>query len=550
MITNDYANRLIEFYNKMDVSIIAVDAQKGVLLYANQRVYSDMKLSKEDVLGQPYQKVFWKEFHPVYERLAQACEDEETHTDIFNWTSRKIWEQISARQVDWEPGQPAIFLTITNITDVSRSLYEFKQMAYHDPLLHLPNRLSLKQDINAIQSFDGVGIIRFDVQHLSSINDLYGWEAGDIILQQIRDWLFETNSTASKLYRIFEVGFCLLVQETNLEELENRATQIRNRFYQPWSLTVKGCEGLGYLTTSMGIIWGEDIVCEAQSLLFHMLGEQLPDTTSHIKCDIEYFEKLNSGMKMRQELIRCVRRGMEGFSVYYQPIVEITTGRWAGVEALCRWSTPNLGAISPTVFIKEAEQMGLVETIDDWVIKTAITDCWNIGLHEKNFQLDINLSPSRNLDAEFIQTLISYTSAIGYPREKLSIEITESTRIDFNEETLSNLNKLNKSKILLALDDFGTGYSSFENLLRISASVLKTDRMMIQDINTDTNKQFLMKMLVQLARYANMYFIVEGVETAEQKKLLHELGIKHIQGYFYSKPFPVKVLRENKHRFD
>lgn len=109
MIFHDSANKLIELYNAMDVSILVVDAQAGRLLYVNQRVYSDMNLSEEDVLGKPYQMV-WKEFHPVYKRPAQACENGETHIDIFNWSRRKIWEQVSARQVEWRLGQLAIFL--------------------------------------------------------------------------------------------------------------------------------------------------------------------------------------------------------------------------------------------------------------------------------------------------------------------------------------------------------------------------------------------------------------------------------------------------------
>lgn len=105
----------------------------------------------------------------MYERLVQACENGKTHTDIFNWSSRKIWEQVYARQVEWRLGQLAVFLTSTNITDVCRSLYELKHIAYHDSLLHFSNSLSVKQDIGTIQSFDGVGVIRFDILHLSSI---------------------------------------------------------------------------------------------------------------------------------------------------------------------------------------------------------------------------------------------------------------------------------------------------------------------------------------------------------------------------------------------
>lgn len=546
---DDCNGKLARFYDEMDVAILIIDAQTGKVLHANRRVFLDLGLSEEQVLGRPYQKVFWKEFHPVYENLARACEDGETHTDIFDWTSHKIWEQISARRIEWNAGQMAIFMTVTNITEVTQSLYEYRRMAYNDPLLHLPNRLSLKKDIDSIPLFEGVGVVRFDICHLSSINDMYGWEAGDILLRRVRDWLFDISTTGTKVYRIFEVGFGLLIQDTTPEELDSRAAQIKNRFQQPWPLTINDEEVPAYLGANVATIWGDDITHEIQNLLFHTLGDPVSDSTGPIRYNMNSLEPLKDQKQLRQQLISCIRRDMEGFSVYYQPIADVETGRWVGVEALCRWNAPGVGMVSPAVFIKEAEQMGLIETIDNWVCKTALKECRDIGLQKEEFHLDLNVSPSRKLDHSVVHRLFSFIKEIGFPEEKVTIEITESTELEFDDEICGIIRTLKEHGVSLALDDFGTGYSSFANLLNVSANVIKTDRSMVEDITSDSNKQFLMRMLVSLAEYGKMGFIVEGVETEEQKELLWSLGVKRIQGYYYSKPLPLDMLRKNVYRF-
>lgn len=544
-------NRLVALYDEMDVSIMVLDAQTGQLVYMNQRVCKDMGLLKEQMLGMHYRRVFWEEFHQVYEILASSCKDGNIHTDVFHWTSRMIWEQISARHIEWAHGQTAVLLIITNITDVSRSMYEYKQMAYYDHLLNIPNKHSLKQDIHTIQSFDDVGAIRFDICRLSGINDLYGWEVGDLLLLRIRDWLLKTGSSSTKTYRIYESGFCLILKEANQADMERHTKIILDRFKKPWLLSIHDNKKTPvYCDIKMGVIFGSDLAGETQDFLFHTLGKHISGNGGYILYDKKHNRSLKAQMRLRQDLIRCVRQNMKGFSVCYHPVVDSKTWRWAGVEALCRWENPGDGIISPTIFIKEAEQLGLIATLDNWVYKTAMKCCRDTGLDQKDFFLNINFSPIRPIDDQSIHELVTLSDEVGYPTSKLGLEITESAKIEFSSETINALNVLKKNKVILALDDFGTGYSSFENMLRLPVNILKVDRSMVENIEHDANKQHLMKSVIKFAHFANMVLIAEGVETDKQKELLQNYGVDYMQGFLFSTPLSVGLLQKQKHRFD
>lgn len=534
----------------MDIAIMVLDAKAGLFLYVNQHVYDDLRLTEEQVLGKHYHEVFWEDFIQLYEALSAACADGKIHTDIHHWVNRSMWEQISASKILWEPGQQAILLTITNISEVSRSLIEYKQLAYYDTELGLPNRASLEQDVSGINDLGKVGAVRFDILQLTTISDLYGWRAQELLLGQIRDWVLGTIASTAQLYRINENGFCILRRQTTQAELEKRSRQITQRFSQPWFLNLNGEEFQVLCDINVGIIFGQSITSDLNNLLFHTLYKRTRDGECYVLYDQRYDEELRFRLQLRQDLMKCAREGMKGFSVRYQPIVEAKTGRWVGVEALSRFEHPVGGAISPSVFIEEAEQIGLIEKLDDWVYQTAMEQCRDIGLHEKDFHLSVNYSPVQKLDHKFTSRLFHLTDTAHYPKSKLGLEVTESAKMKFDDATLSSLRNLQAGKVILALDDFGMGYSSFENLLRLSANMIKTDRSIIEDIETDANKQYLMQLVVHLADFANMKLIAEGVETKGQLELLQSYGVEFIQGFLFSKPLTADELRVHRSNFE
>ncbi|MDL2238407.1 EAL domain-containing protein, partial [Christensenellaceae bacterium OttesenSCG-928-K19] len=220
------------------------------------------------------------------------------------------------------------------------------------------------------------------------------------------------------------------------------------------------------------------------------------------------------------------------------------TKQWVAVEALCRWTAPNGEKISPCEFIRMAEQLGLIRRLEAWVRKTALTQCVSLGLDKKKFMLNINFSSTQRINDELVTELLQTLAETGFPASKLTLEITESTKMVFDEESVRGLQRLASEGITLSLDDFGTGYSTFENLFQLSVALLKTEKLILDGIEQDNDRQYVMHTLADLAGHLNMQLIVEGVETHAQFELLGNYNINYAQGYLFSRPLSFEQIKE------
>jgi EAL domain-containing protein (putative c-di-GMP-specific phosphodiesterase class I) len=242
---------------------------------------------------------------------------------------------------------------------------------------------------------------------------------------------------------------------------------------------------------------------------------------------------------------------MEGFEVFYQPIVDPRSEMWVGLEALCRWNSPEFGRIPPLVFINIAEQIGVINKLGYWVLDTAIATCAGLGLNRKeSFFVDVNLSPSQMSDETLINKVLVSLQNHDFPSQCLSLEVTESQDLEESGHMHTTIERLMSLDIKVALDDFGTGYSNFNNLRNLPVRILKTEKHFIDNIATDDYQKFLTKVLVDLAHEAKMSLISEGVETVEQMKELLKTNADFFQGYLFAKPLSAKELAENMHKFN
>jgi EAL domain-containing protein (putative c-di-GMP-specific phosphodiesterase class I) len=238
------------------------------------------------------------------------------------------------------------------------------------------------------------------------------------------------------------------------------------------------------------------------------------------------------------------------FFLHYQPKVSLEDECICGVEALLRWS-PNGESITPTEFIPIAEEIGLIESIGEWVIEQA---CALLEHWEKNLQLPMNFTLSVNLSVKQIENdriydhLVSQLKLRAIKPQRLELEITESILMDQTEEQLTRLCKIHDLGVRISLDDFGTGYSSMSYLTRLPITVLKIDRSFIAEIDTFQGLA-IVKAIIALAKALNLDVIAEGVENEEQLALLKTLSCEQVQGFYFSKPIPQqafeKILNNN-----
>lgn len=253
--------------------------------------------------------------------------------------------------------------------------------------------------------------------------------------------------------------------------------------------------------------------------------------------------------KIKDALINCMRNDMNGFAIHYHPILSAESQRWQAVEALCRWTMPDGTSIPPIEFIRFAEQMNLIGQLDSWVRRTAIRQCVDLGLTAMEFTLNINFSPTQRIDDSFIDYLTGIMREASFPAHKLNLEITETAKVSFDEDNLRGLRRLTETGIILSIDDFGTGYSSFSLLLEISATMLKTEKHLLDGIEDDRHRQYLLNMLANLAHDHGMELIAEGIESYRQLDLLKRLNVDYVQGYLFSKPLSYDQLKAEVWRF-
>lgn len=543
------SKRLVRLCDDLSVAIIVVCRTTGRLLFVNQKVYVDLDKDESYFKDKKYTDVFWPEFQRFYEDILAKCSDSKEHTMVYYWAEKEMWEQISSRCISWESYEDAILLNITNITSVIQAQAKRDLNAYFENVTGLPNGKKLEEDINEINSFEETSIIYVQLANIEDINDFYGWDAGDDLLLMIRDWLLKTKRAKTQYYK-GEKGFIILGRSLPREAAIGRMHEINNRFSEPWMLTVDGTEFAVYCRVNIGAVFGKYAKGGMRSLLLRTMHVPIHGNLPFRIYDEEADKNVKNAHEFRNVITKAVLNDMEGFSVDYQPIVEAKTGRWLGLEALCRWSTPDGESVPPLIFIPVIEQLGLIGDLDQWVRHKAMQQCRELGLDEKQAFLDVNFSPVQDLDVEFVETLFRTTQELDFPVQQLILEVTESERMRFDEVNLKGLEALRRTGVVLSIDDFGSGYSSIENLIKIAAATLKTDKMIIDNLENDTYRQHLIRTLIDLAHHLDMLIIVEGVETEEQRRLLESYGVDYMQGYLFSRPLKFEQLAKESHRFD
>ena len=257
-----------------------------------------------------------------------------------------------------------------------------------------------------------------------------------------------------------------------------------------------------------------------------------------------FFEPvMQAQVRARRQLETDLRQAIadRGFELCYQPCVSLKDGTITGCETLVRWRHPERGLISPAEFIPIAEETGLINHLGEWVLATACMEAANWPDHVR---LAVNVSPVQFKSETLALKVITALAASGLPAARLELEITEAVLIHDDDTALAILHQLREIGVRIALDDFGTGYSSLSYLKRFPFDKIKIDRCFIADITEPDGSADIVRAVVGIATERNMTTTAEGVETAEQKRILHELGCSELQGYLFSPPKTAGAIAE------
>jgi diguanylate cyclase (GGDEF)-like protein len=422
-------------------------------------------------------------------------------------------------------------------------------LASHDSLTGLPNREMfnelLRHAIEAAGRYRRQCAVLFiDLDRFKIINDSLGHDAGDLLLVEIANRLRHTLRSSDVVARLGGDEFVVILEEAaETDDIERIARNLLFVLSQPLQLSGHECN----ITASIGIATypsdGNDVqtLTKNADMAMYLAKEDGKNGfrffTREIKA--QSIERLTMETALRRALER------NQFALHYQPKVDMMTGQITGVEALLRWTHPELGMLPPMQFIPLAEETGLIVPIGRWVLKEACAQ--NMAWQRRGLRpvsMAVNLSPRQFADANLLQDIDEALAASGMSPVLLQLEVTESMVMRNVSRAVKLLDAIQSRGIRLAIDDFGTGYSSMSLMKQFPIDTIKIDRSFVRDLPDDSEDKAIAQAIISMGKALGMTVIAEGVETAAQEAFLRDHACDEMQGYLFSRPLPPQQLAD------
>jgi diguanylate cyclase (GGDEF)-like protein/PAS domain S-box-containing protein len=532
--------------------VIAWHDVQGHFLYVTPAVQVTFGYTPEEIIGKKVSDYTHPDDVPLLRddllpKLLRGEAVEGSHYRIQHKDSRFLWVETFAQPLFDKSGK------VTGYVSSSRDITERKRLQeqmlegalLYDSLTNLPNRaLFMDRLKHASQRRDHEFAVLFlDLDRFKVINDSLGHNAGDKLLVGIAERLQNCVRPQDTVARLGGDEFAILLEDTSDTLSHAIAERIQLTLKKPFSLAGRDVQS----TVSIGITLGKDMA-DPEELLRNadvaMYHAKNTGRARYAMFDTSMHEKVVEAMQLEVELRNALEQNE--FRVYYQPIVELTTGQISGVEALVRWYHPTKGIIAPNHFIPIAEDMGIITQLDNWVLREATQQVktWQVALG-RALTVSVNLSTKNFRLSDLATTILDTLKETQLSPCSLKLEITESVLMDNLEAGLSQLQQLRDEGVHLQIDDFGTGYSSLSYLHQLPLDSLKIDRSFIwqlgsRDKGRDGNA--IVQTILSLARSLELSVVAEGVETETQLEALNKLGCDYGQGFLFAKPLPATEL--------
>ena len=448
-----------------------------------------------------------------------------------------------------EPAVAGIVLTFHDITD--RKSYEarLEDQAFHDPLTGLANRAHFHDHLQKALTAPAeqgrpVAVIFLDLDDFKVVNDSLGHDAGDCILTTVARRMKAVLRPADIGARLGGDEFTVLLQsDVSADAARRIALRLLDAIREP--IVIGGREVV--VGSSFGIALGtsgqdsaDDLLRHADVAMYHAKangknGCALFDE----KLEVIAIKRLEAETELRRALAK------DELDVFFQPIVSLSDGRLRGAEALMRWHHPERGLVGPAEFIDVAESTGLIVEAGQRVFEKAFEWLrhWRLT-HGVDLPLHLNLSPRQLASSAFTDMLMTASQRFGVVANTIALEITENTLITNREPAIAMVERLHEHGFRLAIDDFGTGYSSLSYIKKLPVDVLKIDRSFTHSVATDPRDEAIVRNIVSLTEALGISLVVEGVETEEQRDLLHSMGCVSAQGFLFAPALPGEAFEK------
>ncbi len=444
-----------------------------------------------------------------------------------------------------------IVLVFRDISDRREAEKQLLHMAQFDALTGLANRNLLSKTLvqtllAAEASGHQLALLFLDIDRFKAVNDSFGHDQGDRLLQMIADRLRDCVRDTDFVARIGGDEFTILLEAGDARQA---SAIVAGKVIAAMSQAFHLGEHEVHAGASIGIVLYPERRTDAYDLL-RCADMAMYRAKEMGRNNFQYFcAQIESEISETVKLEARLRRAMEQHELFlvYQPQYDLRHDKICGFEALLRWSPRDMEAVSPLRFIPLAEDTGMIVEIGDWVLREACRQMlrWQTqGLCAMTQTISVNLSVRQLKEPDFVERLAHILAQEGLPATCLELEITESMLVEDPDAAVRILRQIRDIGVRLSIDDFGTGYSSMAYLSQLPVQVLKIDRAFIADLESNDKDAAITRGLIALAHSLSLRVIAEGVETQGVFEFLHAQGCDVLQGYWFSRPLPAEAMLE------
>ncbi len=529
-------------------SIVMTDLKVNIV-YANAAFLRQTGYTMEEVLGKnPRFLQSGKTPRQTYDALWQHLKRGEVwkgqlinrRKDGTDYTESAL---ISPVLDDNGQGCVSSYLAIKeDITEQQQTEARLQQLAHFDQLTGLPNRTLLQDHFQFALSLaergnEPMAVMFMDLDDFKTINDTLGHPVGDLLLMEIARRLKASVRDIDTVAHVGGDEFVFILPGTDAPGAAYLAQKLLSVVAAPCHISPHELS----VTTSIGIV-----VYPQDGTDMETLSKNADAAMYRVKQDSHnnfrfFAQSMHASLARNLLLGSALRHALtrNQMSLHYQPQIGLQDGSIVGAEALLRWHHPELGVVPPSEFIPVAEANGMIITMGEWVLRTAVTQMkvWlDQGL--PSMTIAVNLSAVQFRDAGLVEMVATALRETGFPASRLELELTEAVAMDDPQSAVEVMAQLHGRGIRMAIDDFGTGYSSLSYLKRFKVYKLKIDQSFVHDLHKDADDRAIVTAIINMASSLGMKTIAEGVETAAQLAFLREQGCDEVQGYYFSKPLP------------
>lgn len=554
------ANQLAEAVFEHNLTSLIISDVDNKILYVNPDFTSVTGYTEVEAIGRT----------PAF--LKSGRHDEKFYQNIWNslnkknrwegelWNKRKngeVYPQLSSiTAVRGSDNKIRNYVaSFTDITFKKEAEGRIKQLAYYDSLTGLPNRSlfydRLKQAIlQAKRDKAKMALLFIDLDRFKEVNDGFGHDAGDVLLKSVAMRVSSCVRATDTVARLGGDEFVVI-----LRTLQGQKKQVMFNIEKIAANILAQC--------SMPFDYQSLVLNSGASVGIAIFPDDADNSRQLIQqADTAMYESKNAGrnkysfftaqmterITQRNRMEKALHQALDAneLSLVYQPLIDVDTQQRIGAEALLRWHSADLGFVSPLEFISVAEEMGLIRTIGEWVVKQACLQYkqWQES-HVVNLNyIAVNVSMHQLISTDFAAKILRICETAGVATERIELEITEGGLAQYPETIMTVLHELRGLGFKLAIDDFGTDYSSLSRLKSFNVDLLKIDRSFISDLAKNNDDAAIVRAIIDMGAALGLTVLAEGVETVEQFELLKGYGCTRCQGYYFGKPVNAEKFAE------